>query len=358
MRLYWCAFILLPLTLACGDATELELDIARIESEKSRIVGGSAYTGMPAVGALTYNGQSSCTGTLIEPRKVLTAAHCLTGKSASYMRFVIGPSVSSAQAVLRVKSLLPHPSYNSYNTTNDIGLVILAQDAPVTPMRVLTTPMTSSWVGRSLYFVGYGRTSGYSGGSGAKRAVWMKISRVNSTTFRYNDAGRNTCSGDSGGPAFHKDSAGNYLVAGVTSYGDKYCTQYGVDTRVDRYLSFVKPAAPATPPTTQPSNPCKGETYAGRCSGTKVVWCEDKKVHTQDCADKSMVCTFDAGHKYYACAKPNAPADPCKGETYAGRCSGNTAVWCENKKVYKVDCKAKYGKKCGWSSSKKYYGCL
>ena len=355
MRLYRCAFLLLPMTLACGDVTELELDIARIGTDNSRIVGGSTYSGMPAVGALTYNGGASCTGTLIEPRKVLTAAHCVSGKSAAYMRFVIGPSVSSAQAVIRVKSLIPHPNYSSYNTTHDIGLVILASDASVKPMQVLTTPMTSSWVGRSLYFVGYGVSNGYYGsGSGTKRAVWMKVSRVSSYTFTYNDSGRNTCNGDSGGPAFYQDASGNYLVAGVTSYGDQNCTQYGVDTRVDRYLSFVKPSTPAPPPT----DPCQGETYAGRCSGTKVVWCEDSKVHTQDCADKSMVCTYDATQKYYACAKPAASTDPCQGETYAGRCSGASVIWCENKQVYQVDCKTKYGKGCGWSSPKNYYGCM
>ena len=311
---------------------------------------------MPAVGSLTYDGHNHCTGTLIGVRKVLTAAHCLKGYHPLRMRFVIGPNINNPQAVVRIQSLTPHPNYSSYNNTNDIGIVTLIQDAPVKPMGVLTQAMGSSWVGRSFYFVGYGLNNGYAGsGSGTKRAVWMKVSKVSSDSFTYADSGRNTCNGDSGGPAFYKDSAGTYLVAGVTSYGDQYCVQYGVDTRVDRYLSFIKPpSTPATPP----ADPCKGETYAGRCSGKMVIWCEESKVQTQDCGAKGQVCGFDATQKYYACAKAAAPADPCKGETFAGRCSGSTVIWCENQKVNQVNCAAKYGKTCGWSSAKKYYGCL
>ena len=353
MRLHRFALCLLPLTLACGD-----MEPASIQTENSRIVGGSTYSGLPAVGSLTYDGRNHCTGTLIGPRKVLTAGHCVKGFQALRMRFVIGPNINNPQAVVRVQSLAAHPNYNSYNTTNDIGVVMLTSDAPVKPMGVLTSAMSSSWVGRSLYFVGYGLSNGYAGtGSGTKRAVWMKISRVSSDTFTYQDSGRNTCNGDSGGPAFYKDSAGDYLVAGVTSYGDQYCVQYGVDTRVDRYLSFIKPTAPATPPA-PPTDPCKGETYAGRCNGKKVIWCEDSKIKTQDCATSGKICAFDAPQKYYACAKPAAPADPCKGETYAGRCSGDTVIWCEGSKVNQVNCASKYGKKCKWSASNKYFGCL
>jgi len=72
-----------------------------------------------------------------------------------------------------------------------------------------------------------------------KRVVTIPISQVAATQFAYQAAGKNTCNGDSGGPAFATDASGNLTVAGVTSYGDQSCTQYGVDTRVDTFQSFI-----------------------------------------------------------------------------------------------------------------------
>ncbi len=320
------------------------------ESDTSRqdIVGGSPTSAFPATGALTRWGGVHCTGTLIEPRKVVTAAHCLEGVSASSLSFVIGPSLSSAQSVIKVVGVTPHPAYDSYSLENDIGYVTLAQDAPVQPMGIVSK-MDSSWVGRNLVFVGYGNTNGNGTGSGTKRSVTMPISQVYATRFRYQTPSKNTCHGDSGGPAFAQ-VGGTYLVAGVTSYGDPYCTQYGVDTRVDAYASFLNVATlPPPPPPPPPSDPCNGETYVGRCDGQSVVWCENNQVHQQNCASTGEICGFSSANGYYECL----PNDPCKGETFVGRCEGNQVIWCENQQVKTLNCNA-----CGYAPQKGYYDCL
>ncbi len=349
-------FSLATAAAACGAPEEP----APLPAGQARtIVGGSAYSGLPAVGALVYRGGAGCTGTLIGPRKVLTAAHCLRGKSAQYMRFVIGPNAYSPQASIKAARLVPHPLYNHAQVRNDIGLVLLSQDAPVAHMGVLNR-MDSSFVGKELFFVGYGRTGGYSNASGSKRAVWIRLSRVDSTTFRYSQQGRNTCQGDSGGPAFFKDNKGRYLVAGVTSHGDAYCNRYGVDTRVDRYLDFVgkvSQPAPAPQPKPQPqASGCKGETYKGRCSGGTVIWCEKNQARSYSCAVKGQTCGYDSTQKFFTCLSKK-PADPCKGETYKGRCNGSTVVWCEKDQVNTRNCASK-GNRCGWSPSNGYFGCI
>lgn len=231
------------IAILSGCAAEQSEDVKEdTDSTDSDIVGGKLTSSYAAVGALTTaDGFPFCTGTVIAPRVVVTAAHCLAepGTTAAGMRFALGPDANNPTSVTRVKRIQYHPSYDDQAIKNDIGVVILSNDAPVTPASV-NTSMTSSWVGKSLTFVGYGVTNGNTQtGAGRKRVVSIPISQVGASQFAYQTRGKNTCNGDSGGPAFVTDASGNLAVAGVTSYGDQSCTSYGVDTRVDTFLSFI-----------------------------------------------------------------------------------------------------------------------
>ncbi len=218
----------------CGEGLD-----AQWEATTEEIVGGSTYTGLPAVGLITYDGYAHCTGTVIAPRLVVTAAHCVERYEAAKLRFVIGDGLGEAKSTINVTAAIPHPQFDRFLVMNDIGMLRLDRDAPVTPLGVLRS-MDSTFRGRELFFVGFGADDGKElTGGGKKRAVWIKISEVSDLTFRYDDPARNTCNGDSGGPALVVDPKGGYLVAGVTSFGDTWCASYGVDTRVDRYLSFL-----------------------------------------------------------------------------------------------------------------------
>ena len=176
---------------------------------------------------------------MVAKRVLVTAAHCLEGQSASRIKFALGPNAKAPTASLAIKRIAVHPQWSSSQIKNDIAVAILSADAPVTPVPI-NTAMPSSWVGKSLTFVGYGVSNGNTQtGAGVKRVVTIPISQVAATQFAYQTPGKNTCNGDSGGPAFAADASGNLTVAGVTSYGDQGCTQYGVDTRVDAFQSFI-----------------------------------------------------------------------------------------------------------------------
>lgn len=209
-----------------------------VESAASSIVGGQATSGFVSVGALTRFGSPFCTGTVIAPRLVATAAHCLDGVRASTVRFALGPNGFAPQATLSVVEVIPHPQYDARRISNDIGVVVLGQDAPV-PAVPVNTSMDAGWVGRQLVFVGYGATSGSGRGGGTKRAVAIPIAQVGATQFAYTDRARNTCFGDSGGPAFAVGEDNALTLVGVTSYGDSACARFGVDTRVDAYRAFL-----------------------------------------------------------------------------------------------------------------------
>lgn len=293
------ALVLFFTVIGCGSAPT-ETTESTGENRES-IVGGSATSAFPAVGALTKNGSPFCTGTVIAPRRVATAAHCLEGMSISGMKFALGQSAFAPTQTIGVVAIQAHPNYDSQQITNDVGVVTLASDAPVTPVKILAS-MDQSWVGKALTFVGYGVTNGSTQtGVGTKRSVTIPISQVGATQFAYQTAGKNTCNGDSGGPAFASVN-GELFLAGTTSYGDVNCTQYGVDTRADAFASFLgamqQQQQQQQQPMQPPKDPCNGETYAGRCSGKTVIWCENQQVHQLAC---SRQCGLNQNAGYYDC---------------------------------------------------------
>ena len=96
-----------------------------------------------AVGRIDFGANGFCTGTLIAPDVVLTAAHCLydmaTGKphAPSDVTFLAGWRDGRAEADRAVAMLLPHPDFQpgdeqdaearKAQTSTDIGLMKLAQ---------------------------------------------------------------------------------------------------------------------------------------------------------------------------------------------------------------------------------------
>lgn len=99
-----------------------------------------------SVGRLDMAGKGSCTGTLIAPDLVLTAAHCVYNKSNGALlapdsiTFLAGLTDGKAAATRKVAQVEAHSGYNAkvgYNTANiryDIALVRLAKSIPTSEL--------------------------------------------------------------------------------------------------------------------------------------------------------------------------------------------------------------------------------
>ena len=212
-----------------------------LETTPSHIVGGWFEPGMEYAVAILENGDAVCTGTLVDTRLVVTAGHCVSGPLGTLEVF-FGPNANwlNTGTVVDVASYQAYPSFDLWSLDHDIGVIELAEDAPVTPAAMLPAGVFGNgYVGTELRFVGYGSTHWIGFGYGRKRAVDIEVDAVDSSTFTYYDNTHQTCFGDSGGGAF-ADHDGQWQLIGITSWGDPYCNQYGVDTRVDAYLSWIE----------------------------------------------------------------------------------------------------------------------
>lgn len=235
-----------------------------LETELQGIVNGKEEAGWLAVGALTrrmtgygYFG-SFCSGTLIAPRWVLTAGHCLYGQPGDALypentMFYVGPdanptwygSLPPEGALYQADAFFIHPNYNSNYTSNDIALMHLAEPVEdIPPVQYSDVKVDSSFVGKKALYVGFGVSNGIkNSGGGIKRSGHMKIYNYDATVYisGYEEAG--VCFGDSGGPGLLQFD-GTWKVIGVNSsvmsQSADPCTGAAIQTRVDAYADWVE----------------------------------------------------------------------------------------------------------------------
>ncbi len=248
----------------------------------SRIIGGAPAN--PAEWAFTVavlsRGRFLCSGSVISPTHVLTAAHCAGQPELAVIagRSRIG---EGGGELIGVSNAATHPNYPA-DRKYDMAILTLAAPTTVPPIKVATAEEDAAFVqaGGIFSIAGFGRQNPLGFGRprvGVLRAVRVAVTRPRlcRRIFRGRFAagpmictqgrqigrsivGRGACSGDSGGPLAARLPDGQPRLFGVASFvirvrgplGFVTCGLLGtsVYARVAAGLDFINSVVPPPAP--------------------------------------------------------------------------------------------------------------
>ena len=242
----------LTLTLfACSMAACAvdQLDDGAVATDEQPIIGGTTDTGDPSVVAIFAhapgsNSGSLCTGTVIASRTVLTAAHCVDPAvvgSGQVFEVLTGTTLSLPGLAASDTAFDPQFDINNLTAGHDIGVVHLATPTTLAPIPFSRDHTLNANL--PVRLVGYGTNTHKNTGAGTKREVTTVIDSFDNLLVQIGTSKKETCHGDSGGPAFQTLNGVETLI-GTTSFGfdrsaRSVCFGGGFDTRVDAVLAFI-----------------------------------------------------------------------------------------------------------------------
>lgn len=202
------------------------------------ITHGRLDDGDPGVVALlAADGSLLCTGTLVAPRVVVTAAHCVGAAAAVFF----GATAGGAGVYRTISDHAAHPHYAGQDFAHDVGVVLLDEPAPpsAVPSPMRRTPLHLGEVGTRLRIVGYGRSGGEDARGGRKRQGRAELGAISGPAIDVLPRPSQSCVGDSGGPVFMRQQGSEVLV-GIASHGDESCERGAAVMRMDVHAAFVR----------------------------------------------------------------------------------------------------------------------
>ena len=220
--------------------------------------------------SLDIDGKPACSGFVFDKKTIVTAAHCVySAKSRMMIGVTFGSKNKELHKTIEVqtKQMMAHPGWDKsdfrsnkidplpQSPKNDIGVIVLSEDAPdwVKPLPIKEIgPVV---VGRDVILAGYGETCALPSNDnpseyrGYLRKTKVKLAVINDkgAELIYEAPPENdrasSCHGDSGGPMYFVEDDLSLTTIGVTSRSysmELDCSEKGVYTDARRFVGWIK----------------------------------------------------------------------------------------------------------------------
>lgn len=289
IKLVFALTVLVLLASCSPSSKDSAQTFQAAETQSSSIIGGADSTAqfqkengvlgilMIYENSLGQEGASTCTASAITRNIAVTAAHCLVLPKGAKLVVALAVldtdftkvieevnnnDLSNVRVITKAKR---HENYlNGRGTNNDIGLIgfdealpadfQVAQLADAQLARTLRkgTAVTLAGFGVDKYDLEKnpttGRLSAVGSGDGLLRQVdgirVLSLTATGEEITLDQSQGRGACHGDSGGPAFIKDSVtGKNILVGVTSRGTEargLCNREAIYTGIMGYSQWIQ----------------------------------------------------------------------------------------------------------------------
>ncbi|XP_018431933.1 PREDICTED: ovochymase-1 [Nanorana parkeri] len=232
----------------------------------NRIIGGeeACPNCWPWHVVLMIKGSFECSGAILSPDWVLTAAHCLLSSDTSLYVIIAGIHDrflnKSSEQRRNVLTIAAHENFNPLTYEYDVGLLRVKEPFTFNDfVRPVCLPRKDEPIEPSSLCVvtGWGNTEEV--GKLSRRLQQLQVpilnSKVCNTTYYPrmiskhmicagfpDTGGKDTCKGDSGGPLVCLNTDNSYVVDGIVSWGVgcARAKKPGVYTRIRSFLSWIK----------------------------------------------------------------------------------------------------------------------